>query len=141
MSWCDGPPGKKTMITDLCRRGAVDAASARSSVERSMPPSASPPTVSNDRLETPPQKAWDFPVMVIMELAGWPSGGATHSNLSMSDILTGWALVETGRLGDEQRNQQLECRYWPGVVGKSRLVFCTTRVVLQELPGLLLSSS
>ena len=81
MSWCDGPPGKKTMITDLCRRGAVEAASALSSVGRSRPPSASPPTVSNDRRETPSQKAWDFPVMVIMGLAAWASWGATRTIL------------------------------------------------------------
>src|SRR3954462_913700 len=65
------------MITDLVDRATPAAVSARSSSGKPSPPIASPPTLRNDRRETPSQYRCARPNNVSM--APTPSASATRS--------------------------------------------------------------
>ena len=55
MSWCGGPPARKTMITALCERPTPALLSARNNPGSERPPRASPPILRKSRRVTPSQ--------------------------------------------------------------------------------------
>ncbi len=95
-SWCDGPPGRKIMMTALCDRRIPDSASARSSCGRASPPRPRAPIRRKFRRDTPSQNRCGLPRIVSIKTPlcrrpGLPRSGEAVSGRgwASSDLRTG----------------------------------------------------